>query len=114
VYLEQVVENLLSNAEKYSPSAEPITTRIDRTNTAVSVSILDRGKGIKPDEVHAMFDPFYRAADVVGIPGLGIGLSVCKRFAEAEGGFMSASARDGGGTQFTLTLPVASIPAAPI
>jgi signal transduction histidine kinase len=107
-YLEQVIENLLSNAEKYSPAHEPITVQVDRTPQVVTVAVLDRGKGFRTEEASAMFDAFYRADDVGGIAGLGIGLSICKRFAEAEGGFMSARQREGGGAEFSLTLPCAS------
>ena len=64
----------------------------------------------------ALFGAFYRSEEVAGIAGLGIGLSVCKRFAEAEGGFMSARPREGGGAEFALTLPAApgiALPGAP-
>jgi len=74
----------------------------------VEVRVSDRGKGIGVEEARALFEPFYRGEDVGGIAGLGIGLSVCKRFAEAEGGFMSAKPREDGGSEFTLSLPCAA------
>jgi len=97
VYLVQVVENLLSNAEKYSPDDREITVRVNRASDTVSVAVLDRGKGLRAEEAQALFEPFYRSDDTAGVGGLGIGLSVCRRFAEAEGGSMSARPRDGGG-----------------
>jgi signal transduction histidine kinase len=106
VYLTQVVENLLTNAEKYSPTEGEITVRVERSGAAVRVSVLDRGRGIRPEEAAALFQPFYRGADRGSAPGLGIGLAVCKRFAESEGGAMSAAPRDGGGAEFAITLPV--------
>ena len=106
VYLVQVVENLLTNAEKYSPAEEEVTVRVERVRDTVAVSVLDRGSGIPAAEAAALFEPFYRGANRGTASGLGIGLAVCKRFAEAEGGTMSARPRDGGGAEFTLTLPV--------
>jgi signal transduction histidine kinase len=106
VYLMQVVENLLTNAEKYSPAEGEITVHVERSGRAVRVSVLDRGQGIHPDEAATLFEPFYRGADRGEAPGLGIGLAVCKRFAESEGGAMSAAPRDGGGAEFAITLPV--------
>lgn len=107
VYLEQVLENLISNAEKYSPETQPITIDIERTDREVRVRVLDRGAGVSAEDLDHLFDPFYRSATQRGrAAGLGIGLSVCKRLVEAQDGRIWAGTRDGGGSEFGFALPL--------
>ncbi len=61
VYVEQVVRNLLSNAEKYSPPNKPIEVRIRRVRNSIEVSVLDRGRGFALEESELLFTPFYRS-----------------------------------------------------
>jgi two-component system sensor histidine kinase KdpD len=106
-YLEQVVENFISNAEKYSPPDEAITIEIERTSTDVRIHVLDRGHGIKDADAARLFDAFYRAESTSKkVAGLGVGLAVCKRLVEAQGGTIWAHPRDGGGSEFGFSLPV--------
>lgn len=108
VYVEQVVRNLLSNAEKYSPPDGPIDVLIRRTDNSIEVSVLDRGRGFAPDEAELIFTPFYRSsrtADFAG--GVGVGLAVCKRLIEAQGGTIWARLRTEGGAEIGFSLPVA-------
>jgi two-component system sensor histidine kinase KdpD len=106
-YLEQVVENLVSNAEKYSPSHEPIRIEIERDDMEVRIRVLDRGVGITQEEADQLFEPFYRARATSGrAAGLGIGLSVCKRLVTAQGGRVWAQPREGGGAEFGFALPI--------
>ena len=105
-YVEQTLRNLLSNAEKYSPSERPLTVAIDRSDEQAAVRVLDHGIGITVDESAHLFEAFYRsprASD--SAPGAGIGLAVCKRLVEAQGGQIWARPREGGGTEVGFTLP---------
>ena len=108
-YMKQVVENLLSNAEKYSPTAKPIDVRARRKGNEVIISILDRGSGVDPAEAEIIFQPFYRAARTsTKVSGAGIGLAVCKLLVQAQSGRIWAKPRRGGGSDFSFTLPVAA------
>ncbi|HXK34484.1 MAG TPA: ATP-binding protein [Dehalococcoidia bacterium] len=104
-FLEQVMDNLLSNAEKYSPPSEPIVIAVERDEREVRMMVLDRGIGIAAEDAERIFDPFYRSGAARGrAEGLGIGLAVCKRLVEAQGGRMWARPREGGGSEFGVAL----------
>jgi PAS domain S-box-containing protein len=108
-YVEQVLRNLLSNAEKYSPAGAPIDIEIDQAGNELRVAVHDRGIGVPEGEIDRIFTPFYRsprAADRAH--GVGIGLAVCKRLIEAQGGRVWAERRDGGGSTFAFSLPIAA------
>ncbi|MEX0750815.1 MAG: ATP-binding protein, partial [Dehalococcoidia bacterium] len=106
-YLEQVIRNLLSNAEKYSPADEPIDISIESRDGYVLVSVLDRGEGIDPDEVEDLFSAFYRSRRTSGqASGVGMGLAVCKRLVEAQSGYVWAQPREGGGSEIGFALPL--------
>lgn len=109
VYVEQIIRNLLSNAEKYSPSAELIDITVRYARDTVEVRVLDRGQGVPDAERESIFEPFVRGSAHTGTtPGVGIGLSVCKRMAETQGGRMWVRPRPGGGSEFGFALPLAS------
>jgi signal transduction histidine kinase len=110
-YTEEVLINLLSNAEKYSPPAESIEVRLRRAGDHVEASVLDRGPGIAEDEADAIFQPFYRSPMTSSHAlGLGLGLAVCKRLIESQGGHIWVAPREGGGSQFAITLPLSRQP----
>jgi len=105
-YVEQVLRNLLSNAEKYSPASGTIVVSIGRHNGHAAVRVLDAGTGIADDELAHVFESFYRAPRVKDrAPGAGMGLAVCKRLVEAQGGEIWARPRAEGGTEVGFTLP---------
>ena len=75
------------------------------------LSVIDRGSGIPPEDMDRFFEPFYRTEGTVktGAQGAGLGLAVCRRLVELQGGRIWAEPRDGGGTAFRFTLPVATV-----
>ena len=106
-YIEQVLRNLISNAEKYSRAPDPIEVVGSSTDTEVQVRVLDRGPGVAEEDVERIFTPFYRSPRTSATAqGVGIGLAVCKRLIEAQGGRLWARAREGGGSEFGFALPL--------
>lgn len=105
-YLEQVVRNLLNNAEKYSPAKGEIDVEVQRNDDEVVVAVLDRGPGVAPEDLSHIFDKFYRAEVTARqVRGIGLGLTVCKRLIEAQAGQIWAEPRAGGGLAIKFSLP---------
>lgn len=106
--LAQVLDNLITNAMKYSPEGGDIEVRVAVTREDVCVSVSDRGIGIAPEAQERLFERFYRAEGGIAADkkGLGLGLYISKALVEAHGGRMSAEPRDGGGSIFSFTLPL--------
>ncbi len=108
-YLGHIVSNLLENAEKYTPKEELIAIELRADGNEATVRVVDCGIGLTQEEAEHIFEPFYRSARIAAVsPGMGIGLSVCKRLVEEQGGRMSVeSAGEGMGSVFLFTLPAA-------
>lgn len=107
-YLELLLENLLGNAHKYSPVDQPIEIEFETRGSEVEVAVLDRGIGVAADEVDRLFTMFYRSEAAQRLSGgLGIGLSACKHIVALLGGRIWGSPREGGGSAFRFTLPIA-------
>ena len=109
--LSLIVENLLSNATKYSPATEPIELRLSTSEEGDALlEVLDRGIGISPEDAEAVFMPFVRTKSAERrARGMGLGLAVCKRIVEAHGGTLGVQPRDGGGSRFWVILPSAEL-----
>ena len=104
----QVMNNLLSNAAKYSSEAAPIRIAAAHEGVHVAVSISDEGRGVPPDLLPHLFRKHARVGEERGIRGSGLGLAISKGLVEAHGGRIRAeSAGAGTGTRFTFTIPVA-------
>lgn len=107
IYVEQVMQNLIANAVKYSPAKAPVDVHVSRDGGMALVIVADRGEGIDASEQQAIFEPFYRSSRTSATAeGIGIGLSVCKRLIEALGGTIWVGDRQGGGCEFSFTLPL--------
>jgi PAS domain S-box-containing protein len=108
-YFEQVLTNLLNNAEKYSPPGRPIHVTATREDGDIAIRVLDRGRGIDREEASLIFTAFYRSSRTSQeASGAGIGLAVCKRLVEAQGGRVWAAPREDGGTEVGFALPLES------
>jgi signal transduction histidine kinase len=105
--LRRVFQNLVGNAMKYGADARWIGVRAAFNGGRLEVSVTDRGIGIAAADQAKIFDPFYRAPDVVAaqIQGAGLGLSLVKRIVEAHGGEVTLKSAPGQGSTFTVSLP---------
>ena len=107
--LKRAANNLLDNAVKYSPPGKPVVVRLRQEGEAAVIQVEDQGIGIPEEEVALLHDPFFRASNTVGIPGTGLGLAIVAEAMQRIGGKIECSKRDGGGTIFTIRLPVAAV-----
>jgi signal transduction histidine kinase len=106
--LDQILDNLLSNAVKYSPAGGEIGVDLRVDLDGIVLRIADEGIGLTPGEQEHIFEPFGRAANAIvhELPGLGLGLHICRQIAAAHGGRMWAeSSGEGQGMTVTLWLP---------
>ncbi len=106
--LAQVLVNLLSNAEKYSNGQKEVELHTWLDDGHVNISVLDRGMGVPDGDEKKIFEAFYRAHDSLasGIQGSGLGLTLAQRIAREHGGEIKFERREGGGSRFTLRLPI--------
>ena len=105
--LEQVVQNLLQNAVKYSPDGGAITIHVGRRGTEACIAITDQGIGIPAEAQTKLFERFYRAENAAsrGIGGLGIGLAVVADIVARHGGRVEVASVEGQGSTFRVMLP---------
>jgi len=105
--LEQVMNNLVGNAVKYSPNGGHISLSAHHADDAVVVTVRDQGVGIPEEVQRQLFERFYRGkADETDIQGLGLGLYVTRRIVEAHGGIISVQSEPTQGSEFSFTLPL--------
>ncbi|MCZ7665302.1 MAG: PAS domain-containing sensor histidine kinase [Thermoleophilia bacterium] len=106
---EEVLANLLDNADKYSPPGGPIEIALRADVVEIVVSVRDQGPGIPSPDVERVFERFYRldGSDAQAAYGHGLGLYVCRRLVEAQGGRIWVENHPAGGAVFSFALPVA-------
>jgi signal transduction histidine kinase len=107
--LGQLLDNLLENACKYSEPDTAIVVRVCREQSAAVLSVEDRGCGIPADDLSHIFEPFYRAETTrrLGHAGVGLGLAVASRIANAHGATLVVESDPSRGSLFSLRLPLA-------
>jgi PAS domain S-box-containing protein len=103
--LEQVVENLLTNAVKYG-RGQPIHVRLQAEDGAALLMVKDNGVGIAPADQARIFERFERAVSSHHYGGLGLGLWIARQIVEAHGGRIRVSSKPGQGAEFTVRLPL--------
>ena len=104
--IQQVLLNLLENADRYSPDGAPITVEVAGAGAAaVRITVRDRGPGITAAEQPRIFDRFMRGAAAEGKGGLGIGLYLCRTIVERHGGTIGVDSTVGAGAAFWIDLP---------
>jgi PAS domain S-box-containing protein len=106
----RIVENLLVNAVKHTPQTATIWVGASRVDDGVIVRVEDDGPGVAEDERDRLFEPFERGEGSAPSPGLGVGLSLVAKFAEAHDGRAWVEDRDGGGASFRVLLPDPATP----
>lgn len=104
--LRLMINNLLTNAIKYSPTGSDIRLTISCTNKHINIECHDQGIGIPEDDLEKLFEDFHRAKNVGEIPGTGLGLAVVKRVVEVHGGTIDVNSRINEGTVFSILLPI--------
>ena len=106
--VRQVVDNLVSNAIKYSDSGDRVLLTLRRVDGAAVIAVKDTGIGMTEEDIDLLFTPFYRSVQARKrlSPGVGLGLGICQAIVSAHGGRIEVESTLGEGTCFTVTLPL--------
>ena len=107
--VEQCICNLLINAAAWSPRASTIAVGARLRGNELTIYVRDEGEGIAPKDLPHIFDPFYRASNAAP-GGTGLGLAIVEGFVRAHGGAVQAANRYPKGAEFTITIPVETLP----
>lgn len=107
VRISQVLDNLISNAIKYSPDGGTLSVRAWADGTDLHAQVADTGLGMSESEQAGMFQKFFRAGTAVGrgIPGIGLGLMISKAIIDTHGGVLSVESQLGLGTTMSIVIP---------
>ena len=105
--LFQLLDNLISNAIKFTPAGGRIDVRAAAEGMGAVLEVSDTGIGLRPGEAQLVFDRFFRSSRVVAeqVPGTGLGLFIARAIVEAHDGTIAVSSREGGGAIFRIELP---------
>ncbi len=104
--LTPIIENLLTNAIKYSPNGGEIKLTVDKLNDNIKFVIRDEGLGIEKKQLKNIFNEFFRSYKVSNINGTGLGLSIVKRYVNIHNGTVHVKSQLGKGTEFTVLIPI--------
>ena len=111
VLIERVLCNLVENAAKYTPDGARIEIAASRRGAWIDVTVVDDGPGLRPGSEEAIFEKFTRGERESALPGVGLGLAICRAIVEAHGGVIRACASPLGGAGFVFSLPAGTPPA---
>ncbi len=105
--VQQVIDNLIGNALKYSPTNGTVTVTVDASGGNATISVVDEGPGISETDRQNIFGAFFRTSDATSsqAPGLGLGLYICRELVRAHDGSIDVLEAPGGGAEFRVTLP---------
>ncbi len=108
--IEQVLNNLISNAAKFSPAGSRVDIRVERVGDDAAIRVADHGQGIPEAELGRLFRPFGRTSvrSTAGEKSTGLGLAIARRIVEAHGGRIRVESEVGKGTTFEVALPIAA------
>ena len=103
--IEQVINNLLTNALRYG-QGKPVAVTVTAADGEARVSVRDQGMGIAPEDQERIFEQFERTDGAAQVAGLGMGLYIARQIAQAHGGQLRVHSRPGEGAEFVLSLPL--------
>jgi signal transduction histidine kinase len=103
----RVIDNLLTNAIKFSSPGDNVKVRLNTLGESINISVQDQGPGIPAHELKAVFKVFQqgRSANAAKVAGAGLGLAIAKRIVEAHGGKLLLESKIGKGSTLTVALP---------
>jgi PAS domain S-box-containing protein len=104
--IRAAVDNLVSNALKYSPANSPIEVVLESSDTEVEIRVIDAGRGIPEAEQSQLFQTFFRASNVGHVPGTGLGLRIALRAIDLHDGSITFSSTEGVGSTFIIKMPI--------
>ncbi len=104
-WLTRVLQNLLVNAVRHTPSDGTVRIEAHRTSQALELSVTDTGEGIRADDLPHVFEPFFRADPARSGEGAGLGLALTKRIVETLGGHIDVESSAKMGARFAIKLP---------
>lgn len=103
--MRHILNNLLTNAIKYSPDDQPVTLRVRCQPQQITFEVQDQGIGIPEADQHHMFEAFHRASNAKSFPGTGLGLAIVRQSVELHGGSIMFESTENVGTTFTVAIP---------
>ena len=103
--VRRLVENLFSNAIRYTKEEGTINFLLERKDKDVTFSVIDNGCGMKQEDISKIFDLFYRSSNSRTEPGMGIGLTVVKNIVHTHGWSIDVDSELDKGTRFVITIP---------
>ncbi len=106
--MRRALENVLRNAVRHAPAGSRVDVGLANRGDGVAITVADQGKGVAPEDLERMFEPFVRGAGAAGQGGFGLGLAIARRAVRSHGGTIAAVNRAEGGLEVTIALPVRS------
>lgn len=106
--LERLVDNLVSNAVKFSPDDGTVRVSVTDDGRSAELRVRDDGPGLPAEQLEEIFAPFHRAPGATDVPGVGLGLTIVRQIAERHGGRVHVDSVLGEGATFVVRIPLTS------